>query len=60
VLLLSGTELLDVPGRALLFPAVIAAGLALIVYVEFQRVTGRRRSTAPLDGSDLTGGAPFR
>jgi hypothetical protein len=42
VLLLSGIELLDIPGRSLLLPAVLATGIAVIVFVELQRLNGRR------------------
>jgi uncharacterized protein len=41
VLLLSGVELLSVPGRAVLIPVVLAAGVVLIVQTELKRLNGR-------------------
>jgi hypothetical protein len=41
VLLLSGIELLDLPGRTFLIPVVLASGAALVLYVEFRRLNGR-------------------
>jgi uncharacterized membrane protein YfcA len=41
VLLLSGIELLDVPGGRYLTPAVLAAGGVLVLLVELRRVNGR-------------------
>ena len=41
VLLLSGIELLDVPGKSYLTPAVFAAGATLVLLLEFRRANGR-------------------
>jgi uncharacterized protein len=41
VLLLSGIELLDVPGRSYLIPVVLGLGAALVVFVEVRRLNGR-------------------
>jgi uncharacterized membrane protein YfcA len=41
VLLLSGVELLQVPGRSFLIPAVLAVGVLLIAQIELKRLNGR-------------------
>jgi uncharacterized membrane protein YfcA len=41
VLLLSGIELLDVPGGRYLTPTVLAVGVVLVLFVELRRINGR-------------------
>ena len=41
VLLLSGVELLQIPGRSFLVPAVLAVGAILIAQIELKRLNGR-------------------
>jgi hypothetical protein len=41
VLLLSGIELLDVPGSSFLTPLVLAGGIALLAWTELRRLSGR-------------------